>query len=222
MRALDLAGKRFHRLQVIARTKNRGRNVMWSCKCDCGIAIDVSSSSLSSGKNKSCGCFRREAMSQFRHGSVNTPEYNTWSSMLRRCNNANNRSYPRYGGRGIRVCDQWNDFVGFLRDMGRKPSPDHSLDRIDNNGNYEPGNCRWATRVQQSRNSTNFKGGSESSSRPELAEDIFRLERENAKLIARIRELERCLDGAVNIARMRPAWGSEIDDMLHVLAKGIP
>lgn len=90
-----------------------------------------------------------------KHGLVNSPEYKTWAMMLVRCRNKNNHAYPRYGGRGIKVCKRWESFENFYADVGAKPSPKHSLDRIDNNGNYEPSNCRWATMLEQGRNKRN-------------------------------------------------------------------
>lgn len=93
-----------------------------------------------------------EPAKNLRHGKIGTPEYNSWSEMRRRCLRPHNQAYALYGGRGITICDRWNDFSNFLADMGEMPTPAHTLDRIDSNGNYEPSNCRWATRLQQSQN----------------------------------------------------------------------
>lgn len=163
-RRLDLAGQKFNRLTVIAEARLRrqpsGQVVRyWECRCKCGAAVEATTGSLRSGATKSCGCLRRDQIIErsTKHGhapkvSARTPEYNAWKAMRSRCGNPRNQDYKRYGGRGIRVCARWDDFEIFLQDMGPRPTNKHSLDRIDSNGNYEPGNCRWATRKQQSRN----------------------------------------------------------------------
>lgn len=135
------------------------------CVCDCGTERVVYLASLVKGQSKSCGCLRDEMAPQrgVAHGharkSGRTPEYGAWSGMLSRCYDANATSFPRYGGRGIAVCDRWRfgeggltPFECFLADMGRRPSRAHSIERGDNGGNYEPDNCRWATQTEQSRN----------------------------------------------------------------------
>ncbi len=127
----------------------------WLCKCDCGNIRKVRQDSLAKGASKSCGCWGAEQLSKKmkKHGHATgySPEYRAWHHMRERCYNTNNKRYEDYGGRGIRVCDRWlESFENFLLDMGLRPSKEHSLDRYpDNDGDYEPDNCRWGTRLQQ-------------------------------------------------------------------------
>lgn len=152
---LDLTGRIFGRLTVIEEVNKKGRDIEWVCKCCCGNTVTVRRSSLMSERTKSCGCLWREK--QTTHNASKTPEYRVWQSMKQRCNNAKAYRYKDYGERGIVVCDRWNSFECFFEDMGQRPSISHSVDRIDNDGNYEPGNCKWSTRSEQQRNKRPIK-----------------------------------------------------------------
>lgn len=148
---VNLSGQRFGRWTVLGYV-GRAR---WKCLCDCGSARDVAGHYLKTGVSRSCGCLQRELLSARArtHGMKKTPEYRAWSSMRSRCLDKAHDAYKNYGGRGITICERWNLFQNFFADMGPKPSPKHSLDRYpDNNGNYEPGNVRWATLMEQELN----------------------------------------------------------------------
>lgn len=152
----DLAGKRFGRLiavELLDESGHGGRK--WLCRCDCGGTHIVTRGKLTDGGVQSCGCLHRESVAERSrtHGMSSTPEWVAWHMLRDRCNNPNSQAYGDYGGRGNNVDPTWNEsFEAFYEHIGPRPSPKHSIDRIEVNGNYEPGNVRWATRALQQAN----------------------------------------------------------------------
>lgn len=153
------AGWRYERLVAIEFSeRDAHRKQRWRFRCDCGAEFIANVSDVKARKTQSCGCLNNEKIAEIgrakrTHGQTKTPEYRIWTNMIVRCTNPQDENYHNYGGRGIRMCDAWADsFEAFYRDMGPRPSPQHSVDRIDNDGNYEPGNVQWSTASQQGRN----------------------------------------------------------------------
>lgn len=150
-------GQKIHRWLVLGTGKpDRFHNRRWLCRCDCGTEKQVSGYYLKTGRSRSCGCLRDESVAK--HGMCDTRVYKIWEMMNQRCHNPNYDGYENYGGRGIAVCKRWRGPGGFLRfydHVKDPPSKRHTLDRIDNDGDYKPGNVRWSTLNQQSRNRSN-------------------------------------------------------------------
>jgi hypothetical protein len=154
----DMTGQRFTRLLVVSRaTSDSNGNARWNCACDCGAQTVTSGFTLRNGEAKSCGCLTAEQLTErsTKHGMHGTPEYVSWASMIQRCTNPRTVKYHRYGGRGIKVCEAWlNSFEQFYADMGPRPSEQHSIERDNTDGHYEPKNCRWATTKEQNNNTS--------------------------------------------------------------------
>jgi hypothetical protein len=146
----DITGKKFGRLTVLhIGTPTKSGKGRWRCLCECGGLTDISISELKKGQKYCSYCVPKGRPS---HGLSHLPEYQVWRAMKSRCDNPKTEWYENYGGRGIKYCDRWKDFEMFYLDMGGRPSKDHTLERKENDGDYEPSNCKWATRIEQARN----------------------------------------------------------------------
>jgi hypothetical protein len=171
--SIDITGMKFARLTAIRMTQrgSKGppqRAERWLFRCDCGNEVEAAKGSVTSGASRSCGCLSAEITAQRNKQSAThghsrsrdgkpSPEYTSWRAMHKRCSDPNNKDWARYGARGISVCERWNSFEAFLADNGPRPSLKHELDRIDPNGNYQPGNTRWALEDVQANNRRNSR-----------------------------------------------------------------
>lgn len=155
---IDILGQKFGRLTAVKRLQNnKKKNAVWLCACECGGNAEATGYSLRNGHTKSCGCLRTEmivaeAKKNSTHGLSGHPAYHIWGEMMRRCIDEDHPRYDSYGGRGIGVCDRWKILQNYIDDMWPRPGPGYSVDRIDNDGDYSPENCRWATNTDQQRN----------------------------------------------------------------------
>jgi hypothetical protein len=201
-------GQRYGRLVAFEfRGRLKGRGQLWRFHCDCGCIVDLMVHSIRAGGTKSCGCLKRELLSgrttARTHGMTYSPEFNVWRTMKKRCENPNHDSYPLYGGQGVIVCARWRkSFANFFADMGPRPSPTHSLDRFpDKDGDYEPGNCRWATIMEQARNRCSNVFVMVSGRRLILKDACKELGLDYARTKKRLSAYGWSFDRAVNVAR---------------------
>lgn len=153
-----IPGSRYGRLVALHPSGKRGYRTLWMFRCDCGTEVSIIPKSVRRGLTKSCGCLKsdlaRERMTT--HGMTGSAEFDIWRAIKARCYNANHGKFSRYGGRGISVCTRWkNSFANFFADMGRRPTPSHSVHRVNNDAGYSPKNCVWATATEQARNKSN-------------------------------------------------------------------
>lgn len=151
---IDLSKKRFGKWVVLRRQPTKMKVTVFLCECDCGTIRPVKSGDLIQGKSLSCGCLHNELIANrnYKHGLSDTRVYRIWANMISRCTNKKTDHYKDYGGRGISVCPEWFNFTQFFHDMGYPPTNKHSIDRINNMGNYVKSNCKWSTQKEQCQN----------------------------------------------------------------------
>ena len=159
MQKIDITGQRFGRLIVLRENGRKGKSLLWLCRCDCGNEINAIAYNLKNGHTRSCGCLAKDTKSKIRtkHNGTKTRLFRIWQHMLNRCRNKNVVGYKNYGGRGIKVCNEWQKSFESFRDWALRNGykDDLSLDRINVNGNYEPENCRWTNAKTQANNKRN-------------------------------------------------------------------
>ena len=157
----DKTGKRFGAVVVVKQVpgRNKSGHTLWLCICDCGETKVVVTNELRKNGISSCGCLTKNILSlaNTTHGLSGTPEYNVWAEIKGRCTNPRHKEYHNYGDRGVHLCDSWKKFENFIEDMGKRPSPRHQIDRENNDGDYEPGNCRWVLPLTNARNQRRSK-----------------------------------------------------------------
>jgi hypothetical protein len=152
--SIDISGKKFARWTVLSFHGSVNKKRMWNCICECGTEMKVNGTSLRMGVSKSCGCLSADNVRTrlTKHGMTKHPLFGVWKGMLSRCNNPHAKSFPDYGGRGIKVCDRWLDFKAFHDDMIDAYGPGMTIERKDNEEGYSPGNCTWIPKAEQNRN----------------------------------------------------------------------
>lgn len=198
----EMIGLKFSKLTVTSGAGvDKHQKRIWNCICECGNKTVVATTPLRLGKTQSCGCLKTETHTI--HGDHKSLEYYAWRSMRNRCKDQNTKYYEKYGGRGIKVCGRWENYLNFLSDMGRKPTKNYSLDRIDNNGDYTPENCRWATKSEQNKNRS----------------VTVWIEHEGKKMLTQDWALEVGLSYSTLYARLRNGWS--IKRALNTLKKGM-
>lgn len=162
MRRIAMVGQSFGLSVVLEELPRSGGRRVFLCLCGCGNTFQALGENLRKGHTKSCGCYQalQASTANFIHGESGSPnqspEFRAWAAMRNRCTNPSNERYPRYGGRGVQVCGRWlESFANFLEDMGRRPGPEYSLERLNNDGNYEVSNCKWVSKIDQANNTIN-------------------------------------------------------------------